>query len=259
MDDETYARELFAILTRPLDPDEPRDSYGTGADGIDRYGGFGTEVQVTSVAVVPGPWGSQLEVGFHLEVPAGHRVPSEGTFRLPLAAAWREAQGYGGPATYAPHVARATEHAVREHLSRRSATGRNVPLARTQQHTLLLEVFGRSYDVEQAAPDRFVLGREGQARWVVVVTPEQWEHVLLRRGTRRASLSEHFEELLASGFAEDRDEFLVFWEGDLVKSVREELPPVSGSVRGLLRAIERGPIPGAAWLAYTPGSTDGRE
>ena len=42
MEDEEYARELFAILTRPLHPDDPVDAYGTGPDGIDRYDGFGT-------------------------------------------------------------------------------------------------------------------------------------------------------------------------------------------------------------------------
>ncbi|CAM3678426.1 hypothetical protein [Nocardioides zeicaulis] len=256
MDDETYARELFAILTRPLDPDEPRDAYGTGADRIDRYGGFGTELVVTSVAAVPGPYGSRLEVGFRLEGPEGHDLPRTGTFHLPLAAEWREAQGYGAPSTYAPAVARATERAVGEHARRRRTAGRTVPLDRTEQHALLLEVLGGPSSVRQVAPDRFVLSRAGRERWVVVVTPEQWEQFLVRHGTHRASLSEHVEELLAAGSSDDRDEFLVFWEGDLVKSVREELPPVSGSVRGLLRAIERGPVPGAAWFAYTPVAPD---
>lgn len=255
MDDEDYAQELFAILTRPLDPDEPRDAYGTGADGIDRHGGFGTEVVVTSVAAVPGPYGSRLEVGFRLEVPAGEDVPAEGVFHLPLAREWREASGYGAPATYAPDVARGTERAVREHISSHGAVEPTAVPDRDVQRALLHKALGSFYDVEVVAPDRIELRRAGQVEWTVLVTPDQWEQVVRRHGRRPDWLQEHFSELLASGSRDDS--YLVFWEGDLVKSVRAELPPVSGSTRNLNAARARGPIPGAGWFAYRPG-TDGR-
>lgn len=252
MDDEDYARELFAILTRPLDPDEPRDTYGTGADGIDRYDGFGTEIVVTAVAAVPGPYGSQLEVAFRLDVPPGADAPAEGVFHLPLAQEWREAQGYRGPATYAPDVARATRQAAGR-LARSHRDARALPPLpdRDAQAALLRAVFEPEWEVEVEDDGVVELRREGQAV-TILVTAEQWEQVVARHGPRRAWLSEHFSELLASGSRDDR--YLVFWEGDLVKSVRAELPPVSGSTRNLNAAHARGPVAGAKWFAYAPGT-----
>lgn len=254
MDDEDYARELFAILTRPLDPDEPRDAYGTGTDGIDRHSGFGTEVVVTSVAAVPGPYGSRLEIAFRLERPVGADVPAEGMFHLPLAREWREASGYGAPATYAADVARETERAAGRHIDahRRPEEPETELPDRDVQRALLHKALGSFYDVEVVAPDRFELRHAGQVEWTVLVTPDQWEQVVRRHGRRPDRLQEHFSELLASGSRDDS--YLVFWEGDLVKSVRAELPPVRGSVRDLQRAIERGPVPGAVWFAYRPGT-----
>jgi hypothetical protein len=49
MEDDAYARELWAILTNPTPTGiEPDDPYGQADDGIDRYNGFGRDVWVES-------------------------------------------------------------------------------------------------------------------------------------------------------------------------------------------------------------------
>lgn len=258
IDDEEYARRLFDILTRPLDPDEPVDAYGTGADRIERYDGFGTDVRVTSVDVVPGPYGSQLDIGFVLDVPSGMDVPAEGSVLLPLDAEWRSAQGYEEPSSYAPWAASALMRSAGRHIdAHRQQPERDADLPdRETQRALLIEVLQQEGQFEERAPGRFVARRSSAdpAR-TVLVTPDQWEEVVRKHGTRRSWLLEHFSELLASGHRDER--FLVFWEGDLVRSTREELPPVNGSLRELMAMQAAGPPPaGAAWYAHAPDTTD---
>jgi hypothetical protein len=258
MDDAEHARRLQEILTRPLDPDEPVDAYGTGSDGIDRYDGFGTEVQVTSVAVVPGEHGPQVEVGFLLDVPDLPDVPGAGSVLLPFAAEWREAQGYASPALHAPHLARDVMRGARDHIgAHMRAPQRPHPLPDAdEQHALLLEVLGLEGLVEERAPGRLTVRHPRGARELTaLVTPEQWEQVLQRHGAERNRLIEHFSELLASGHRDDV--FLVFWDGDLVRSVREELPPVGGTLRALLAMQAAGPPalgPNDGWYAYRPST-----
>ncbi len=263
MDDEEYARRLFEILTTPLGSDDPVDAYGTGPDGIDRHDGFGTEVRVRSIDVVPGEHGTQLEIGFMIDVPDDLDVPAEGSTLLPVAAEWREAQGCQDPRAYAPWVARAVWGAAGRHIDAHRGTPQEDAPApdRETQRSLLLDVLHQASadgegSIEEVAPGRFV-GRRSLTHqsWTILVTPDQWEHVVQRHGPRRAWLLEHFSELLASGHRDER--FLVFWEGDLVRSTREELPPVSGSLRALFAMQASGPPnlgPEDGWYAYPPGS-----
>ena len=102
--------------------------------------------------------------------------------------------------------------------------------------------------MEEVAPGRFDV-RVRPA--TVIVTAEEWEQVVRRHGTRRAWLFEHFDEFFGSKHSDDV--FIVFWEGDLVGSVRDALPPVA-SLRELLVAVRR-PVASRAIVvrgAYTP-------
>jgi hypothetical protein len=259
MDDEEYARRLFEILTRPLDPDEPVDAYGTGSDRIDRYDGFGTEVTVTSIDVVPGPHGSQLDVGYHVIVPEHIAdVPPDASVLLPFDAAWRADQGFTSPKLHAPFVASDVMRDVGRHVGAHHAPPAPAPVLpdRDAQWAMLLEVMGSEGTAAEVAPGRIDVRRpDGRLDVTVVVTPDQWEQVVAKHGIRREWLLEHFSELLASGHRDEQ--FLVFWKGDLVRSLREELPPVNGSVRSILElqaARDRGeePYPDAYWSVGPP-------
>lgn len=261
MDDEEYARELFRILTAPPEPDlEPGH---LGDDWIDRQDGFGTEVRVTSVDVVPGPYGAQVDVGFVLEVPPGYDVPAQGHVLLPLDEEWRVLSGLTAPEDYAPRIASRVGRAAREHVVAHTEAPRSdyEPPARDTQRAILLHVLGQVGTVEEQGPGRFVVRREADGDhddgWdvTVVVTPEQWEHVLRRHGPVRHGGLDHYEEVFASAPEEER--FWVFWEGDLTSSTREELPPVKAPrppLRELRRRIAQARASGAAygWFAYDP-------
>jgi hypothetical protein len=258
VDDATYVQELFDILTRPLDPDEPLDHYGTGRDGIDRYDGFGRDVRVTSARVVPGEHTPMLELGFVLDLPddpALAGVPDTGSFRLPVDAEWRRLSGYDDPAAYAPRVAREVARKVHEHVRAHQApepTSGELPSSDEMQR-LLLAGLTREGTVRQVAPGRFeVVGTWDPSSVVtVLVTPEQWKRVVARQRVDVAP-DDFFADLLGP-LDPGTHPFVVFWEDDLVASSRKELPPVDPPVETRF-------VPGGAWFAYdSDGSRHGMD
>ena len=182
MDDAAYVQELFDILTRPLDPDEPVDHYGTGRDGIDRYDGFGRDVRVTSARVtsarvVAGEHAPMLELGFVLDLPddpALAGVPETGSFRLPVDAEWRRLSGYDDPAAYAPRVAREVVRRVHEHVRAHQApepTSGELSSSDEMQG-LLLEGLARLGSVREVAAGHLeVAGTWDPSSVVTVILP----------------------------------------------------------------------------------------
>ncbi|HXH78358.1 hypothetical protein [Nocardioides sp.] len=260
MDDVDYARELYRILTTLPDPEVPPGHLGD--DWIDRCDGFGTEVKVTAIDVVPGEQGSQLDITFVLDLPDDLDVPHEGSMLLPLDAEWRDLSGYTEPEDYAPHVARRLVHnihrRVRAYEPSRAEDDRDLP-SRAEQHAMLLEVLGRRGQVEEQAANRYVIRRQQRDGLIALLTPDQWERVIHRHGLRRAGLLEHFDELFASTPREER--FLVFWDGDATTSTREELPPAKKPwppLREIRQRLSEARASGRdfGWYAYKPGSRD---
>ena len=259
MDDVDYARQVYEVLTAPPDPGISPGSLGD--DWIDRSDGFGTDVKVTAIAVVPGDHGSQLDISYVLDLPDDVVVPREGSLLLPLDAEWREVSGYTDPEDYAPRIAMRLVRHIHEHVRAHESSqddDRDLP-PRAEQHAMLLEVLGREGEVEQQAPNRYVVRRGEQEVLTVLLTPDQWERVIRRHGLRRTWLLEHFDELFASTPREER--FVVFWDGDVATSTREKLPPakrpfppLSETRRRLAEARASGQDFG--WFAYTPGSRD---
>ncbi|UUZ59917.1 hypothetical protein [Nocardioides sp. B-3] len=155
-----------------------------GDDWIDRGGGFGTDVKVTAIDVVPGEYGNQLDIAFVLDLPDDVDVPLEGSLLLPLDAEWREVSGYTEPEDYAPRVAARLVRCIREHVRAHEPSrdsDRELP-SRAEQHAMLLEVLGREGQVEEQAPNRYVVRRQQQEDLTVLVTPDQWERVIHRHG-----------------------------------------------------------------------------
>lgn len=259
MDDVDYARQVYEILTAPPDPEILPGHLGD--DWIDRSDGFGTDVKVTAITVVPGDHGNQLDIAFVLDLPDDVVVPREGSLLLPLDAEWREVSGYTEPEDYAPHIAARLVRHIHEHVRAHQPSrdnDRDLP-ARAEQHAMLLEVLGREGEVEQQAPNRYVVRREGRIDLTVLLTADQWEQVIRRHGLRRVWLLEHFDELFASTPREEC--FLVFWDGHATTSTREELPPAKKpfpSLRETRRRLAEARASGRdfGWFAYTPESHD---
>lgn len=259
MDDEEYAGELFEILTAPPDPDlEPGQ---LGDDWIDREDGFGTEVRVTAVDVLPGPYGAQVEVGFLLDLPPGVDVPQQASVLLPLDEEWRTLCGFADPEDYAPRLASRVMWAAREHVNTHTngpRSGFDVP-SRDEQHVMLMHVLGRLGAVEHVALGRYVIRVADGDEIVVILTPDEWEQVLRRNGSPRDGVFDHYEELFASNDREQR--FWVFWEGDLTSSTREALPPATTpwpTLREVRRRIAEARTSGKdfGWFAYEPTADD---
>jgi hypothetical protein len=269
VDDEEYARALLAILTNPTPEGiDPNDPYGQAADGIDRYDGFGREVVVTSVRPVGGEHGTEFAVGFEL-VGAPTPVPP-GEHRVLGDAGWRELSGYADPAAHAPRVAHAVMSSAHTHYQThrdpaaaegRAAWRRRTRAAlpsRAQQWRLLLDALGEEEGVPvTVAPGRIEVRAAGAEperppELTLLVTPDQWEDVLVDHVGADLDVSLYVAEML-SGRDEDED-FVVFYRGDLARSIREELPPVRGRAfeRRIARIREEHPGVTFAWAAFTP-------
>ena len=238
MDDETYVRELFDILTNPSPSGiNPADPYGQADDRIDRYDGFGRDLRVTAARVVPGEYGAMVEIGYELEIPDRpdlRGVPRHNAIRLPVSAEWRAASNLDDPADYAPMVARRLMSSVRRHVSAHQPGTPHVHTlpGRKEQWEVLLEHLGRHGEVTEVSPGRLqvVRRRDGRMR-TVLITPDQWEQVLLRDGLdlfhgHVIDLLFGTSEIHFSGPPPPDEAYLVVWDGELQRSVREVLPPV---------------------------------
>lgn len=236
--DEVFVQGLLMILTNPhpagIDSGGP---YGLAEDGIDRYDGFGRDVWVDSLKVVDGQQGAELMVEFGLALPSEPDfldVPPSGTVRLPFDAQWRELSGYLEPAAYAPAVAREVEVAAYRHVERHrvhpvgppgSDQGPAVVVSREAQWQILLDALRHQGPVREVAPGRLELDHSGVVV-AVAISADQWERVLTDHA--RGDVDLYVAELL--GPREEDETFVVFYNGDLARSTREQLPPVRSRV-----------------------------
>ena len=264
VDDEEYAAAMLAILANPsptgIDPDDP---YGQADDGIDRNDGFGRDVWVESVQLTHGDHGAELDVGFRLDLPeelAVDGMPSRGSVRVPVDQEWRELSGYQEPRSYAPAVARKVEWAahgmVERHRSRMRAGPTPTPTP-AEQGTLwprLLAGLSEHGNPVEVAPGRVELGSSTGAI-TFLVSPDAWEQVVAVHAGNDIEL--YLDELLAP--RQEDEVFVVFYEGDLARSTRANLPPVRGQAQARRLAEHRAANPGATygWSANTPPDPTG--
>ena len=295
MSDEEYVAALLAILTNPAPTGiDPADPYRQADDGIDRYDGFGRDVRVVGLRVVDGEHGDELEVSYVLALPAGDpawdAVPEKSSTRVPFDAEWRRLSGFGDPGAYAPQVASRVERAARDHAVRHQHGGRQARRRaewraaaraalpdRETQRLLLLQTLAGEGDVAQVAHDRFDVrlrrgadldpvegvagpGALGATPEVItfVLTPDEWEEVLVDE--YQDDLRLFVAETLADPDPDER--FVVFHDGSLHRSTREQLAPVRGRARELAwrRWRSEHPLgPGDGWYAYDPLDRDRRD
>jgi hypothetical protein len=261
-DDRAFVARLLAILTNPeptgITDDDP---YGVADDGIDRWDGFGRDVWVESLEVVDGAYGPELEVTVGLAVPAEEteRIPRKAVTRVPFEREWRRLSGYESAVDYAPYVAHEAESAASSHVERHraaasaspaveSARGR-LPAREVQWRLLLSALAAEGGPPVEVSPGRIEV-RLGDTDHpsdadspvvTVIVTPDEWADVLAAHGWRQVEM--YVAEVL--GPRDPDEHFVVFYRGDLVRSIREELPPV----RGRARARRLGEVRPGGWFA----------
>ncbi|CAA9406531.1 MAG: hypothetical protein AVDCRST_MAG60-2398 [uncultured Nocardioides sp.] len=191
-----------------------------------------------------------VELGYELELPDRpdlQGVPRQNSIRLPVAAQWRAASNLEHPADYAPRVARRLMSSIHHHVSAHQspATDRSYRLVAGEHWAVLIEHLGHEGNVRELPSGRIEVtqirgGGEGEIL-TVLVTPDQWELVMHRH--IGPVPSDYFADLL--GPRKDDELFLVLWQGDLERSVREALPPVRP-----WRPVQ--PLPGGYWTAHRP-------
>jgi hypothetical protein len=262
--DDAFVATLLAIVTNPVPTGiAADDAYGRADDGIDRWNGFGREIWVESLEVVDGEYGPELEVTVGLAVPADEtsRIPSRAVTRVPFEREWRRLSGYESPADYASYVAREAESAAVSHVERHraaaSASAASAPRRRLPARDVQWSLLFSALAVEAGPPVEVSSGRievrladsddhvdANSPVLTVIVTPDQWEDVLAAHGWRHVEM--YVAELL--GPRDPDEHFVVFYRGALVRSIREELPPV----RGTGRARRLGAVRPGGWLAVAP-------
>lgn len=217
MKDEEYVRELRAILTNPR------------PTGIDH--GFGRDSWVESVGITRGAHGLELEVTFGVAVPPGQAAPSRGVARVPFDRYWRRLNGYETPAAYAPEVARKVHSAAYRQLSSPERTVERLP-GRQAQWRLLLDALAEQGSMREPGPGRVEVTMAAGDTVTVVVSPDEWEQVLAEHLSYGVGL--FLAELI--GPRDEDERFVVCYDGELVRSTREDLPPVRGRAHERLLA-----------------------
>ena len=151
-----------------------------------------------------------------------------------------------------------------------------LPDRETQRHLLLQTLAGEG-EAAQVAEDRFDLRLRRDAEdnptqgvagpgvldaspevITFVLTPDEWEEVLVDE--YKDDLRLFLAETLADPDPDER--FVVFYDGSLHRSIREQLPPVRGRARERAWAQWRSehPLgPGDGWHAYDPNDRDRRD
>lgn len=207
------------------------------------------DVVVTTVQPADGrPW-PRTEVAFRLaDPPASWRGPTSGSAYLPLAEEWRYASGYDEPADYAQLAADAVESAVYRLARPRPPSLPLTPRQIDERWAWLIERLALSGPVQHVGLGRLVVSTENGRSLTVIVTPEQWAPIAEPLDSD-ADDPQDFNQIHPD------EAFLVFYEDDLVWSVRPDLPPVrwGAELKREVRAARARGERNFGWFALGPG------
>jgi len=234
MSEDAYVAELRSLLLA-LNPVGTGSGARVGAMRIVRDSGF-----------------DELEIAFDA-VREGEDVGS-GTVRVDIDRDWRELSGYDDPGSYLSEVVRALERAA--HQVTRGWT--DPVLDPDDAWADLRRNLGYHGTVREIDDGRLEVTSSNGDVFTVVVTREQWAEVWAHE------TDDFFHDLLGP---RHRDEvYVVFHRGDLVASVREQLPPVASlefrelherMLRLRDETLARDPNADFGWYAVRPdGSKD---
>jgi hypothetical protein len=205
------------------------------------------DVVVTAVRPAGGrPW-PRTEATFELvDLPSSWQRPTAGSAYLPLGEEWRYARGCEEPSDYALLLAREIESAVVRLIKPTPPVAALTPSVVTERWQWLLERLALHGPVRQLAPDRLVV-TEDTASFTVFVTAEEWASIA-------TPIELDADDPQDFGWHDPDENYLVFYEHDLVWSIRPELPPVrSGAeLRRKIRAAQAEGRTNVGWFAHPP-------
>lgn len=218
-------------------------------------GMLGDDVVVTAVRVAGGrPW-RRAEVAFRLaSPPPGWQGQTHGSAYAPLALEWRYASGHEDPHDYAQLLADEVERAAYRLAVPPPATAAPSPQQVAERWQWLLDRLALNGTVRREAQGRLVVTDDEGASFTVLVTPEQWA-LIGEPLDPESDDPQDFNQLSPEAT------YLVFYEDDLVWSVRPELPPVPWGAeikRKYLEARAQGRTD-VGWFAFDPNDPDGRD
>jgi hypothetical protein len=215
----------------------------------------GEDLVVIAVRPAGGrPW-PRAEVIFRLaSPPPGWQGPTDGSAFAPLAQEWRYASGREEPSDYAQLLADEVERAAHRLISPPSRPTVPTPEQVAGRWQWLLDRLALHGGVRQEAPGQLVVTGGNGASFTVLVTPEQWA-LIGEPLDPQSDDPQDFNQL------NPEETYLVFYEDDLVWSVRPGLPPVGWGAeirRHYREAVAQGRTD-VGWYAIDPKDPDGSD
>jgi hypothetical protein len=218
-------------------------------------GMLGDDVVVTALRPAGGrPW-PRVEVAFRLaSPPPGWQGPTHGSAFAPLSPEWRYASGYEESHGYAQLLADEVERAARSLVEPTPPVDAPTPEQVAERWEWLLDRLALAGTVRQESPGRLLVTDEDGSSFTVLVTPEQWALI-------GDPLDPESDDPQDFNQLHPEDTYLVFYEDDLVWSVRPELPPVGWGAeikRQFREAMAQGRTD-VGWYAFDPEDPDRRD
>lgn len=218
-------------------------------------GMLGEDLVVIAVRAAGGrPW-PRAEVAFRLaSPPPGWQGPTHGSAYAPLAPEWRYASGHEEPSDYSQLLADEVERAAHRLTSPPPRATVPTPEQVAERWQWLLDRLALNGAVRQEAHGRMVVAGADGTSFTVLVTPEQWA-LIGEPLDPQSDDPQDFNQL------NPEDAYLVFYEDDLVWSVRPDLPPVrwGAEIRRQYReAVAQGRTD-VGWYATDPNHPDRRD
>lgn len=215
----------------------------------------GGDIMVTGLRPAGGrPW-PRVEVSFRLASPPPNWWgPTQGSAFAPLSQEWRYASGYEEPDDYAQLLAEEVHRAARRLVDPPAAVDAPTSEQVARRWEWLLERLALAGTVRQEDAGRLVVTGDDGSSFTVLVTPEQWARI-------GEPLDPESDDPQDFNQLNPEDTYLVFYEDDLVWSVRPELPPVGwgAEIKRQFREARAQGRTDVGWYALDPADPDRRD
>ena len=216
---------------------------------------LGDDIVVTDLRPAGGrPW-PRAEATFRLtSPPPDWQGPTHGSAFAPLSQEWRYDSGYEDAHDYAQLLANEVERAAYRLVEPSPPADPPTQEQVAERWGWLLDRLALAGTVRQEAHGRLLVTEEDGSSFTVLVTPEQWA-LIGEPLDPESDDPQDFNQL------NPQDTYLVFYEDDLVWSVRPELPPVGwgAEIKRQFREARAQGRTDVGWYAFDPSDPDGRD